>query len=193
MPLTFRPPLSRRWLWSAAISLVICAAWFGYGMRTDRCWMYSRYQLLNTFLTVWVWLLLLFGLRLKGRLLLLGLSVTLAMFWPHVDSMPLAAAQAGAVGRLRQLHEAVESYKSKQHYYPDKLPQVSSTWPAEKHYRFELVPSRSADGSIVDYLIEAVPRYYPCAAMRSFSVASDGRIFYTPEPRPATEKDEVLQ
>jgi hypothetical protein len=134
------------------------------------------------------------GFRLKGRLLLLGIGLlVLAMFLVNVDGPRSGIIELSAVGRLRTLNKGMTDYKAQHQSYPERLPQVSSNWYTEKYYRFELAPSGATDGSIVDYLIQATPRHSPCLATRSFAIASDGRIFYTQEPRAATAKDQLLQ
>src|SRR5207248_1739593 len=145
MPLTFRQGLGRRWMWSSGISLVICALWFCYRMMRERCWMYQPYGLLTTFLILWLLLFLFLAFRIKGRVILLGLVLLVAIFWANVQRSEVPAAKSGAVGRLRQLNAAMEDYKSQHQSYPERLPDVSSRWVSDKYYRFDLVSSRSAD------------------------------------------------
>ena len=130
---------------------------------------------------------------MKGRLVLLGVSLPLLMFWAVADGSHSAVISASAVGRLRQLHKDMAEYRSHHQSYPETMPNASLRQGIDRYYGFELVPSHSSDRKVVDYLIQATPYHRPCAAMPSFAIASDGRIFYTREPRAATAKDQVLE
>ena len=61
---------------------------------------------------------------------------------------------------------------------------------AQKYYRFEYIPRRSASGEIVGYIIQATPARRDCGFHRSFTIKDDGpRVFWTLEPRAATLSD----
>src|SRR5438067_6456503 len=143
----------------------------------EQCWMYQPYGLLTTFLILWLLLFLFLAFRIKGRVILLGLVLLVAIFWVNVQRSEVPAAEAGAVGRLRQLNAAMEDYKSQHQSYPERLPDVPSRWVIDKYYRFDLVSSRSADGKVVDYLIQGTPRHLPCLMTRSFAMTRDGHFF----------------
>src|SRR5262249_45668887 len=138
MPLTFRQGLSRRWMWSAAISLGVCALWFGYLVMVDRCWLSLPGFLIVLF--AWLWLLLFFVIRTPARVLL-GIVSLLAMFWwANVTRSPTPAKESRAVGRLRQLRQAMADYKSQHQSYPENLAGISSPSSIEGYYTFDLVP-----------------------------------------------------
>jgi hypothetical protein len=64
---------------------------------------------------------------------------------------------------------------------------------AEKFYRFQYIPSRSADGKTHGYLVQATPARRDCEFHRSFTLVDDGKIFWTLEPRVAILTDSLLQ
>jgi hypothetical protein len=125
----------------------------------DPCWLYWPYELLTSFLIAWLWLLLFFGFRIQGRVILLGMALLAAWLWLSGAHEHYAAPEAGSVGRLRQLNAAMVDYKSEHQSYPEKLPNLSSSSLVDRYYRFELVASPSPDGKVVDYLIQATPRH----------------------------------
>jgi hypothetical protein len=51
----------------------------------------------------------------------------------------------------------------------------------------------SANGTIVSYVIKAVPVRRFCGSTRSFTIADDGRLYSTQEERAATVSDQPLQ
>jgi hypothetical protein len=60
---------------------------------------------------------------------------------------------------------------------------------AQKYYRFEYIPRRSASGEIIGYIIQATPARRDCEFHRSFTITDEGRVFWTLEPRAATLSD----
>jgi hypothetical protein len=101
-------------------------------------------------------------------MILLALTIVGVLFWPTVDSSYVGMAEASAVRRLLQLQAALETPKvdHKEQGYPQSLPNLISSYPVEKVYRFAYVPSRSPDGTITSYLIQATPLCRPCGCTR---------------------------
>jgi hypothetical protein len=139
--------------------------------------------------------MLLFGFKMKARFILVGLTLIGLLFWPHSDRLFVAAAESSAVATLRQLRSTLESRKVEQQQpsYPRTLPHIDSAYPLRSTYRFEYVPSFSANGTIDTYVIRAMPVRRTCGCTRSFTIAEDGRLYYTLEERAATSFDQPLQ
>ncbi len=186
---------AKRWFWAAAVSAGICVLWFSYVNR-DGCWLTLRGPriALTIFFFPWLWLLFLLGFKTKGRMILLALTIVGVLFWPTVDSSYVGMAEASAVRRLLQLQAALESYKvdHKEQGYPQSLPNLISSYPVEKVYRFAYVPSRSPDGTITSYLIQATPLCRPCGCTRNFTITGGGKVYFTAEGRAATSSDNLL-
>jgi hypothetical protein len=127
-------------------------------------------------------------------MILIAFTIVGALLWPTVDTSYVGAAESNAVGRLSQLQTALETYKveHKEQGYPQNLPNLTSSYPVEKAYRFVYVPSRSPDGTITSYLIQATPLCRPCGCPRSFTITSAGKVYYTLEERAATISDNLL-
>ncbi len=185
---------AKRWFWAAALSASVCVLWFSYVNR-DGCWLNLRglRTALTFFLFPWLWLLLLLGFKTKGRMILIAFTIVGALLWPTVDTSYVAAAESNAVGRLLQLQAALEIYKveHKEQGYPQNLPNLTSSYPVEKTYRFVYVPSRS-DGTITSYLIQATPLCRTCGCTRSFTITDGGTVYFTFEGRAATIYDHAL-
>jgi hypothetical protein len=185
----------KRWLFACLGATVLCFLYFLYANR-DGCWVYwARYRILLILAFPWLWLLLMFGLRVKGRLVLLGLTVLIVLFWPHVFFSRVASAEASAIGRLRQLQTSVDEYKAQHREYPETLPNIPSPspWKPERLYDFTFVPVRSSNGTITSYAIQATPISVRCAPLRSFTATSDKRYFVTSQHRAATASDPQLE
>ena len=186
---------AKRWFWAAALSAGICVFWFSY-LNRDGCWLVLRglRLALTLFFFPWLWLLLLLGFKAKGRMILIAFTIVGALFWPTVDSSYIAVAESSAVGRFRQLQATLEIYKveHKEQGYPQNLPNLTSSYPVEKAYRFVYVPSRLPDGTITSYLVQATPLCRPCGCTRSFTVTDGGRVYFTAEGRAATISDNLL-
>jgi hypothetical protein len=151
---------AKRWFWAAALSTGTCVLWFRY-LNGDGCWLVLRgiRIALTLFFLPWLRLLLLLGFKMKGRIILIAFTIvgTLSLFWTTVDSSYIAMAESSAVGRLVQLQAALETDKveHKEQGYLQNLPNLTSSYPVEKTYRFVYVPSRLPDGSFTSYLIQA--------------------------------------
>jgi hypothetical protein len=184
----------RRWGLAAVASAGVCALWFAY-LNWDGCWFYwSRARGLAGFALLWLWLLLLFGLKMKGRFVFVAFTL-LVLFFSQVESSHVAAAESSAVATLREYRSDLESYGVKQQRpsYPRTLPNIMSLYPLRRAYRFEYTPSISADGTINAYVVKATPLRRSCGCARSFTIANDGRLYYTLQERAATASDELLQ
>jgi hypothetical protein len=185
---------TKRWTVAAVVSACVCALWFAYVNR-DGCWFYwNRTRGLTGFALLWLWLLLLFGLRLKGRFVLVAFTLFI-LYFSQIESSHVAAAESSAVGTLREYRSAIESDKVERRHssYPPTLPNIVSAYPLRRAYRFQYTPSVSASGSIDGYVIKATPLRRSCGCTRSFTIANDGRLYYTMEERAATFSDESLQ
>ena len=194
-PLSSRTCLFRRWGLAAAVTAGICLLWFLY-LNRDGCWLYwHRWHGLSFFPVAGLWLTLLIGLKMKGRIALLAISALALVFFSHFDAANVAVAESNTVGTLRQLRAGLESYKAEHQLpsYPHSLPQVHSTYPTISAYHFEYVPSVSKTGSVVGYIIEATPVHRACGCIRSFAIADDGQMYYTLLGRAATTSDQILQ
>lgn len=185
----------KRWGIAAAASTCICLLWFAY-LNRDGCWLYFRgARGLFVFSFPWLWLLLMLGLRIRGRLVLAVLTLFGLLLWPQVDTIKFAAAESSAVATLRQLSSTLESNKvGEQHpSYSRTLPSIEHVYPLWRVYRFEYVPTVSSDGTVDAYVITATPLRRNCGCTRSFTIANDGRLYFTLEERAATVSDELLQ
>src|SRR6266404_6256891 len=99
----------KRWGVAVAASVSVCGLWFAY-LNWDGCWFFLRgTRGLITLVPFCVWLLLLFGFRVMGRLVLIALTLVGLVFSPHIFGVHFgAAAEVSAVGRLSELHSALE-------------------------------------------------------------------------------------
>lgn len=184
----------KRWGLAAVASAGVCVLWFAY-LNWDGCWFYwNRARGLAGFALLWLWLLLLFGLKMKGRFVFVAFTL-LVLCFSQVESSHVAAAESSAVATLREYRSALESYAVRQQppSYPRTLPDIVSLYPLRRAYRFEYAPSISASGTIEAYAIEATPLGRPCGCARSFTIANDGRLYCTLQERAATASDELLQ
>jgi len=188
------PPL-RSWLWAAAWSTVF--AWLFLAVRkTDPCFdvINGREYIWTTTGLTWIWLYLFFLFGNRGRLILLGCSVLILVAMPHVIRVPAAAVEARAVGELRSMAQAVETYRNEhpQQGYPAVLPKTPSE-SLKELYEIEYQTSRSKiDGPVDVFLIQVTPIWSECV-VRSFAAAEDGRIHYVINRRSATKSDPAIQ
>lgn len=164
--------------------------------KTDPCFdvINGREYIWTTTGLTWIWLYLFFLFGNRGRLILLGCSVLILMLMPHVIRSPAAAAESRAVGELRSIAQAVETYRNKhpQEGYPTVLPKTPSD-SLEKLYEIEYQTSRSkADGPVDAFLIQVTPIWNGCV-VRSFAAAEDGQIHYVISRRSATKSDPAIQ
>src|SRR5260370_11668299 len=112
---------------------------------------------------------------------------------PTVDRFPAAAVEANAVGELRSMAQAVETYKKEhpQLGYPAILPKMPSG-SLKKVYEIEYQTSRTkADGPVDVFLIQVTPIWSECV-VRSFAVGEDGQIHYVINRRSATKADPAI-
>ena len=156
----------------------------------------GREYLWTTTGLAWIWLYLFFLFGNRGRLILLGCSVLVLLAMPHVDRVPAAAVEASAVGELRSIAQAVETYKKEhpQQGYPAVMPKTTSD-SLKKLYEIEYQTSRSkADGPVDVFLIQITPIWSECF-VRSFAAAEDGQIHYVINinRRPAMKSDPAIQ
>ncbi len=186
----------KRWLRAAGLSTLVCAIWVVY-LNWDGCWLYALgIRALYIMFFPWLCLLLFIGTRLRGRLILIGLTLFVWWFWAGLERNPAAANESTAVGRLRQLKSSLEEARTTtpKHGYPERTPRIQSDYPIQKFYRFVYIPERAADGSVGSYVIQATPIRPECGCgIRSFTLAEDGQIHYTVERRPATVRDSPLE
>jgi hypothetical protein len=180
----------QRWAVAAGASLSVCGLWFAY-LNRDGCWLYwNGPWRLTIFVFPCLWLLLLFGLNMKGRLGLVAISLLSTLFFPHIDTVSkVTLEEVRAVGTLRKMWSVLESQKGQS--YPLRLPHTDSAYPFGSTYRFEYVPSVPANRRADNYIVKATPLRRSCGCM-SFTIANDGRIYYTREDRPATISDPSL-
>ena len=185
---------TRAAVWGAVVTSILFAAvnWRG-------CWLF-RYQPrdLAVFLYPFAWLVLFFGVRTIGRVLLLLVAVFAAVLVLETGRRGISEMNAGAestaVQALHQMQSSLNAYRPahEQQDHPSVLQPVSVSAYAQKYYRFEYIPKRSAKGDIIGYVIEATPACCDCEFHRSFTIADDGRVFWTLEPRAATPSDMLL-
>jgi hypothetical protein len=111
----------------------------------------------------------------------------------NVDRMPGAVAEARAVGELRSMAQAVETYRNEhpQQGYPVALLKKPSD-SLKKLYEIAYQTSRTKlDGPIDVFLIQATPAGSECV-VRSFAVAEDGLIHFVINRRSATKADPAM-
>jgi hypothetical protein len=187
--------LRMRWTKAAVLAALVTAGLFAFD-NGHGCWFF-RNQLrdLVLFSFPFAWLLLFFGLRTRGRLILLlvaliAIVTTLGTgFWGMSEMN--AAAEVAAFQALHQMQFGLNTYRVEHQLreYPDTMPSMTLTPSAQKYYRFEYIPSRSASGEILGYTIQATPARRDCEFHRSFTITDDGRVFWTLEPRAAILSD----
>jgi hypothetical protein len=180
-------------VWAALFTVVLFTPidWSGCGF-----FRHGAVEFLD-FVYVFSWFVIFFALRLRWRLLLLIVTAPLVFYslGLHGVAEENAAPEAATVGALRQFQSSLDAYHSEhqQEGYPESLPAVTLSHYAAKFYVFEYVPGRDTDGKIVSYLLQATPRRRDCYFYLSFTIADDGKVFYTFEPRAATTADKMLE
>lgn len=172
---------------ATASSLVAFGVWFARANK-DGCWLFWHgvWTTIAVYSAIWIWLALFLFFRLRGRITLIGLSLLVAVIWPtHFNYV--ATAESSAVGRLRSMQSELS-----QHEYPKTL--AKSGTPQGKHdaFDFTYMPEYSSDGSVVSYVIQAVPLHRSCGCVRSFTVTDKGDVHYTSESRAANHSDPLL-
>ena len=187
------PPL-RVWLWAIVWSTLF--AWlFLAPLNSDGCFFLinSREYIWMITGLAWIWLYLFFLLGNRGRLGLLACTLLFIFLMGNVDRIPAAAAEARAVGELRSMAQAVETYRTEhpQQGYPTVLPKQPSD-SLKKVYEIEYQASRAkVDGPIDVFLIQVTPTWRECV-VRSFAAAEDGQIHFVISRRPATKADPAI-
>src|SRR6267143_2160894 len=125
-----------------------------------------------------------------------GPHFTEAQFVPRrntIHNMPAAAAEARAVGELRYMAKAVETYRTEhpQQGYPVILPKQPSD-SLKKLYEIKYQTSRTkVDGQNDIFLIQVTPTWSECV-VRSFAAAEDGQIHFVINRGPATKADPAI-
>ena len=190
-------------LWAALWSCVLTSFIYVFVRASNLCFfIVSPAGVIRlVFALIWFWLLLFLFFGKRGRLILTAATalVALALATVNVDTMPIAAGEATAVGRLKSLADAMETYR-KEHPregFPQRMPLVSSAGygtDPEKLYKFELTVSRSKpDGPIDGFVIQATPVWRECGYIRSFAASDDALIRFTIEDRSATRTDATIK
>lgn len=188
------PPL-RSWLWAAVWSMIFAGLFLSV-RQTDPCFdvINGREYIWTTTGLAWIWLYMFFLFDNRARLILLGCSILVLLAISHIERIPTAVVEAGAVVELRSMAQAAETYKREhpQQGYPTTLPKAPSD-SLEKLYEIEYQTSRTkADGPVDVFLIQITPIWSQCL-VRSFATSEDGRIHYVINRRPATKSDPAIQ
>jgi hypothetical protein len=140
------------------------------------------------------WLVLFFAVRTRWRLVLLLVTIPALVLhangrWGLMEMN--SGAESAAFRALRQMQSSLSASRAEHHRqeYPEALRPINLPPYAQKYYRFEYIPTRSASGEIIGYLIQATPARRDCEFHRSFTITEEGRVFWTLEPRAATLSD----
>jgi hypothetical protein len=177
--------------WGALAALVLFAI-----VNRKGCWLFRHdFRDLLDFVFVFAWLALFFAIRTRLRLLLLFVTILVILTDTRFGMVEMnAAAESSCVQALHQMQSSLGAYgvEHQQQGYPDVMPHVKLSSTAERLYRFEYVPNRSVSGASFKYLIQATPARRDCDFHRSFTIADDGRVFWTLEPRAAMPSDAIL-
>jgi hypothetical protein len=176
--------------WSALVTLLLFAALNWHG-----CWLFrNEQQNLVIFFYPFAWLVLLFAVRTRWRLVLVLVTIPVLVLyangrWGLMEMN--SGAESAAFQALHQMQSSLSAYRAEHHQqeYPDTLPSMKLSPYAQKYYRFEYIPRRSASGEIIGYIIQATPARRDCEFHRSFTITDEGRVFWTLEPRAATLSD----
>ena len=176
--------------WAALFASLLFAILNWHG-----CWLFrNKPQDIVVFVYPFAWLVLFFAVRTRWRLVLLLVTIpALVVYangrWGLVEMN--SGAESAAFQALHQMQSSISASRAEhqQQAYPDTLPSMNLSPYAQKYYRFEYVPRRSASGKIVGYIIQATPARRDCEFHRSFTITEEGRVFWTLEPRAATLSD----
>jgi len=178
-------------VWAALTTSLVFAILNWHG-----CWLFrNEPQNLAVFFYPFAWLVLIFAVRTRWRLVLLLVTIpALVVYadgrWGLVEMN--SGTESAAFQALHQMQSSISASRGEhqQQEYPDTLPSMNLSPYAQKYYRFEYIPRRSASGEIVGYIIQATPARRDCGFHRSFTIKDDGpRVFWTLEPRAATLSD----
>jgi len=176
--------------WAALATSLLFAALNWHG-----CWLFrSKSQNLAVFFYPFAWLVLFFAVRTRWRLVLLLVTIPALVLYAKGRwglSEMNSGAESAAFQALQQMQSSLSTSRAEHHQqeYPAALPSMNLSPYAQKYYRFEYIPRRSASGEIVGYIIQATPARRDCEFHRSFTITDDGRVFWTLEPRAATLSD----
>jgi hypothetical protein len=159
------------------------------------CWLFrNEPQNLVLFFYPFAWLVLFFAVRTRWRLVLLLVTIpALVVYangrWGLVEIN--SGAESAAFQALHQMQSSLSASRDehRRQNYPDTLPSMNLSPYAQKYYRFEHIPRRSASGEIVGYIIQATPARRDCEFHRSFTITDEGRVFWTLESRAAILSD----
>ena len=181
------------WPRAVAWSLLVTALLFGF-LNWRGCWLFMYgAEGLVVFAYPFSWLLICLVLRTRWRIVFVALTLLAAPAFSTRFGIveQFAGFESTAVTALQQLQSSLETYRSEngQDEYPATLPNVKLTDRARKYYRFAYVPSRSTDGKVLHYVIQATPARRECEFHRSFTIAENGKVYWTLEPRAATLSD----
>jgi len=180
-------------LWAGLVAAVLFGPsdWSGCGF-----YRHGAREFLH-FAYVFGWLLIFFWLRMKWRLLLLCFTIPFLLTFYGLNGIQEenAGPEAVAVSELKQIRIEFQDYRHEQQQeaYPESWRPAIKLRDASKFYKFEYVPRRDASGKIVSYLVQATPVRRDCDFYVSFTIADDGKVFYTHEPRVATTGDRFLE
>jgi Tfp pilus assembly protein PilE len=169
---------------------------FGF-LNWHGCWLFMYgAEGLVVFAYPFAWLLIFLVLRKRWRFVLVALTLLAAPAFSTRFGIveQFAGFESTAVAALQQLQSSVETYRREngQEEYPETLSTVKLTDRARKYYQFVYVPSRSADRKVLHYVIQATPARRECEFHRSFTIAEDGKVYWTLEPRAATLSDMLV-
>src|ERR1700676_4548763 len=134
-------------------------------------------------------------LRMRWRLLLLVGTVPLVLLFFGLHGIPEenAGPEAAAVAGLRQIQSSLQTCRSEhQQEFPASLPSAGLSPFTQKFYKYEYVPIRGTGAEIVGYVVQATPKRWDCDFYVSFTIADDGKVFYTYQPRATTTADKIL-
>jgi hypothetical protein len=152
------------------------------------CWIFRNEQRdLVVFVYPFAWLVLFFAIRTRWRLALVLVTIPVLLFVANGRwglSEMNSGAESAAFEALHQMQSNLNASKVEHHQqeYPDTLRSIEVSPYAQKYYRFEYIPRRSAGGGITGYVIQSFKLRLPGAtaifteASRSqMTVESSGR------------------
>jgi hypothetical protein len=177
-------------VWAALVTLLMFAI-----LDWQVCWLFrNEPQNLVVFLYPFAWLVLFLAVRTKWRLVLLLVTIPVLVVFANGHwglSEMNSGAESAAFQALHQMQSSLNASRVEHHQkeYPDTPPSMNLSPYAQKFYRFEYIPRRSARGEIVGYIIQATPARRDCEFHRSFTITDEGQVFWTLEPRAATLSD----
>lgn len=172
------------------LSLVAFGAWFAHANK-DGCWLFWHgiATVVALYSAAWIWFAVFLFLKLKGRIIFVGLSLLAgATFWPPHYPNYVAAAESRAVGQLRSMR-----FELSKNEYPKTLAaQRVSSARIDNAFQFAYLPEYSSGGTIASYMIQATPLNRTCGCVRSFTITDKGDVHYTSESRAANNSDPAL-